>query len=154
MLKSEGCRKVSGKSGVYTIDGQKVYCDMTTAGGGWLLLLTQKHVHSQYAGSVNPLTKDLSSSSPSISHAYSRNWAELLADPQPGSEFMIKRSNGDWVRFVQSGKWCGWSNTKNCNNGNKDTRHPFFTTGMTYDSKGKDICCMTACMSKIMSKCR
>jgi len=134
------CAQVSGSSGTYTIGGYSVYCEMDTDGGGWMLLLSQTDAHSQYSGTVNPLSQDLNTGSPSVTGAYSRNWDGIIT-PVSGAEFLLKRgTSGDWVRFVQSGTWCGWSNTKDCGTGSagsgSDTSHPFFTNGQTYSSSG------------------
>merc|ERR1711966_309913 len=71
------CRSVTSGSGVYTIGGYQVYCEMSTDGGGWMLLLSQTDVHSQYSGSVNPLSQDLNTNDPSVTSGYSRNWNNL-----------------------------------------------------------------------------
>jgi hypothetical protein len=145
------CRDVGSKiDGVYTVllnDGQRhqVYCDQTTDGGGWMLMLTQADPASQYDGSVNPLTAKLNTDYPSPSTVYSLNWENLLEDPQPGDEFLLKRgASSQWVRFRQEGKWCGWRNTRNCNNPNptrasKDLGSIFFTTGKLFDETGYEI---------------
>ena len=109
-----------------------VFCDQTTAGGGWQLLLTHLDPITQYSGSVSPLATDLNVDSPSTATAYSRDWSTILNDPQPGDEFLLKRSNGDWVRFVQSGTWSGW-------NYYSDPVHLFFTTGQLYDSEDNEL---------------
>lgn len=135
-----GCACANQQTGKIEVDGVSVFCDGDTDGGGWLLLLSQNSVSNQYSGSKNPLTQELNVNTPSPDSQYSRNWGNLLGDPQPGAEFMIQRAHtGDFVRFVQSGKWCGWSNTKNCNHGDHQTGHPFFTTGNTYDKTGAEI---------------
>lgn len=50
-----------------------------------------------HAGSVNPMSQNLNINRPNTSSPYSRNWFTILTDPNPGSEFMLKRSDGDWV---------------------------------------------------------
>ena len=42
------------------------------------------------------------------------------------------------MRFKQLGKWCGWSQTKDCSTG-EDTQGVFFTTGETYSQSGYNL---------------
>jgi len=108
---------------------------METAGGKWLLLLSQFDATSQYEGSISPLTEDKNPHTPSVSHPYSRNWraVQKISNPGPGDEFLLKRGSGnEYVRFVVS-TWCGWGDeTTNCETKAK-TRHSFLATGKAYD---------------------
>ena len=110
---------LTAKSGVYSIcpDGKDtskilVYCDQTTQGGGWMLMLTQDHAKYQYALSVNPLTQNLNVDNPSPTSRYSRDWSKSkIASPVGGSEFLLKRGrSGQSVRFVQGvgENFCGF----------------------------------------------
>ena len=98
-LSEAGCQV----SDVYTLaSGIKVYCDMTTAGGGWQLLLTQTHAMKQYDGTESPFVIDLNPQIPSPTSQYSRNWAQLLK-PKVLDEFLlISTADNDYVRFVTS----------------------------------------------------
>merc|ERR1712224_656388 len=138
----------SSASGLYSIcpngeDSSKisVYCDQTTDGGGWMLLLTQDHATGQYDGSVNPLTQNLNADTPSTTSQYSRDWSTTeIPSPAGGSEFLIKRgTSGNWVRFVQGvdKNFCGFGHqTTDCNNGNEDIGHGYYTEGQAYDESG------------------
>ena len=137
------------KSGVYSIcpDGKDsskitVYCDQTTQGGGWMLMLTQDHATDQYAKSVNPLTQDLNANKPSPTARYSRDWSKTeIASPPGGSEFLLKRgTSGQFVRFVQGKdkKFCGFGHqTKDCNNKDADVGHGYYTEGTAFDQDNK-----------------
>jgi hypothetical protein len=113
-----------------------VFCDMTTDGGGWMLLLTQTSASDQYAGSVSPFTQSLNADSPSLITGYSRDWSGDLA-PESGDEFLLKSSaQGDWVRFVQENTWCGWDNSGNCHG---SSSHLQFAHGKLYSSSGSEL---------------
>ena len=121
------------RSGVYAVSlGMNVYCDMETDGGGWQLLLTQLSGNDQYAGTTNPLTVDLDVSKPSPNHPYSRDWRNTFTPPID-SEFLIRRTDGQWVRFHQTYTWCGWDARGDCHG---DSGHVHFTKGVTYLSDG------------------
>ena len=140
------------KSGVFSIcpDGKasskiSVYCDQTTQGGGWMLMLTQDHATEQYAKSVNPLTQNLNVDKPSPTSRYSRDWSKTgIASPLGGSEFLLKRgTSGEFVRFVQGKdkKFCGFGHqTTDCNNDNVNYGHGYYTEGAAYDQDNKLLC--------------
>ena len=135
------------RSGVYSIcpNGQSrisVYCDQSTAGGGWMLLLTQNHGTNQYTGSVNPLTQDLLAHKPSPLTPYSRDWSKTeIPSPRGGSEFLLKRgTSGQFVRFVQDKDklFCGFGHqVSDCNNDNAYHSWGYYTEGKAYDQTGK-----------------
>lgn len=137
------------KSGVYSIcpDGKDsskitVYCDQTTQGGGWMLMLTQDHATDQYSKSVNPLTQNLNANKPSPTGRYSRDWSKTeIASPPGGSEFLLKRgTSGQFVRFVQGKdkKFCGFGHqTTDCNNKDANVGHGYYTEGTAFDQDNK-----------------
>ena len=139
----------TANDGVYSIcpDGKhsskiSVYCDQTTQGGGWMLMLTQDHATEQYAKSVNPLTQNLNVDKPSPLSRYSRDWSKTgIASPLGGSEFLLKRgTSGEFVRFVQGKdkKFCGFGHqTTDCNNDNVNYHHGYYTEGAAYDQDNK-----------------
>lgn len=101
---------------------------------------------------TSPLATDLNPETPSPDSQYSRNWSILIQDPQPGSEWLMKRgSSGDWVKFVQGGDkvWCGWDHIGNCNDPDgsqdeggserKDYKDQSFTMGKLFDQNGNDL---------------
>ena len=117
-----------------------VYCDQTTQGGGWMLLLTQDDAYNQYSVSpgVNPLTQNLNVDTPSPTSRYSRDWgATKVALPPGGSEWLLKRgTSGKFVRFVQGTdkKFCGFGHqTTDCNDNDAEQGHGFYTEGTAYD---------------------
>ena len=114
---------------------------MTTEGGGWTLLLTLTDATNQYSSSVNPFVTALNEANPSPNTSYSRDWSSTLNDDDTGistsDQFMTKRADGDWIKFVIS-TWCGWSGTAtSCGYGGGLTSAlPFYAFGVTYDSSG------------------
>merc|ERR1712025_297871 len=141
----------SSASGLYNIcpngeDSSKisVYCDQTTDGGGWMLLLTQDHATDQYDGSVNPLTQNQNADTPSPEARYSRDWSQTqVPTPVGGTEFLLKRGkSGQWIRFVQDQdkKFCGFGHqTTDCNDNNADQGHGFYTEGQAFDQNGNAV---------------
>ena len=131
-LREAGCQV----SDVYTLaTGLKVYCDMTTAGGGWQLVLTQTHAMEQYKGTTSPFINDLNPNNPSPTDQYSRNWHALGLAPKLMDEFLLTSTKDkDWVRFVTS-QWCAWS-SKKCGGA---SGHLQIANGQTYDSKGQPL---------------
>jgi hypothetical protein len=130
-LHKAGCES----SGVYTLSsGLTVFCDMTTAGGGWQLLLTQTHAMNQYGGSVSPFVVDLNTQFPDPLKPYSRNWIGKIK-PQVLDEFLLtSKADNDWVRFVTA-KFCAWK-TQKCGSASS---HLQIASGQTYNSKGESL---------------
>jgi hypothetical protein len=127
----------NNKDGVYQLNnGINVYCDMTTSGGGWMLLLTQLDGRNQYEGSVSPFVHSVAETYPSPKSAYSRNWKFFT--PQKGNQFMLKNNAmpGRFIRFEQGTTWCGWDNKGGCHG---SSSHLQFAHGTTYDETGKDL---------------
>merc|ERR1719215_1106216 len=116
-----------------------------------MLMLSQNAPTGQY-NQTGPMAGDKNPDSPSVSAQYSRNWSKHLQDPQPGSQWLLKRGNtGEWVRFVQGDgmKWCGWNHKGDCNdpsgcqdeggNCRNDVKDQGYTKGALYDAKGNDL---------------
>jgi hypothetical protein len=123
-------------SKVYEISLGKVYCDMVTDGGGWMLLLTHLDGRSQYSGSTSPFAHDKNPSAPSLTSAYSRDWAAHLL-PDAGDEFLLKSSTAnDWVRFEMTTTWCGWNNKGSCHG---SSSHLQFAHGQLFDSSNNIV---------------
>lgn len=92
-----------------------VYCDMQTAGGGWMLLLSLHDPLDQYAsGTVNPMVSPVNESQPDPGTPYSRNWLDDLGNDavtDNETELMIRNeTTGQFVRAVVT-DWCGWQKT-------------------------------------------
>ena len=66
-------------------DPYLAYCDMSTDGGGWQLLLTLTDEQDQYTGSVSPFLNDLNATKPSVTNPYSRDWTGIV-DPTSGDQ--------------------------------------------------------------------
>merc|ERR1719183_73722 len=130
-LHKAGCES----TGVYPLSsGISVFCDMSTAGGGWQLLLTQTHAMDQYDGSTSPFVVDLNTQFPDPNKQYSRNWTPLIK-PQVLDEFLLtSTADNDYVRFVTS-KFCAWQ-TQTCGGG---STHLQIANGQTYNSNGEAL---------------
>ena len=127
------------RDGVHVMNnGEPFYCDMTTDGGGWTLVLTQLNPTSQYAGSTSPLVVDMNINEPHLTTPYSRNWRGLssVVEPISGSEWLLRNSDEGWMRFVQTYSWCSWNGGPQCHGA---SGHLQLTRGQGYDSNGNQI---------------
>jgi hypothetical protein len=111
----------------------RTFCEMDTAGGGWNLILVLGHGNNQYGGTTSPFIHDLNPQNPVPTSPYSRDWRNRI-NPARGGMFLLKRRNGDWVRFVQTYTWCGWNNRGGCHG---VSSHLQFTRGQLFDSAGR-----------------
>ena len=140
------CKEIKTKypnkpSGTYWLERGglkfKAYCDQSTAGGGWTLLLTLTHPRDQYPGSVHPLATAKNPNAPDPKTAYSRDWRGVFV-PKKDTELLMKRgTTGQWVRFVVN-SFCGFDSTSA---GVCTGCHGTYASGCVFGSDGKQIGC-------------
>ena len=124
---AKSCKALKANSNCSATDGTywlnmggptpfKAYCDMTTSGGGWMLLLSYDHHPDNVSGSPNMLGYEWNTASPSETTDYARDWAQFV----PNNFFVNGTSQIRLKRIVTSEnqtftikQWVGWNTTCN-----------------------------------------
>jgi len=102
-----------------------------------MLLLTQTHGNTDFEGTGIPFNQDKSPGTPSTKTLYSRDWTSsgLGLLPKKDDQFMIMRSNGDFITMTVT-KWCAGATWLSLGNECGTSDHPGFAMGPVTTSTG------------------